>query len=295
MPVNPGVVVGGPPLTPPPLGLIQNTPLLVEGTALPERWEGGVRFSPEVCGLPGVWAVCSTGQLASGNNRRAIREYEPFVAIAFDECSAFGLGIEERAARARRALVAKDSLTLEREFWAGTLNPANPRLASAAQAEVLGYGYAPVQAMAVLTQGMSDAGVSRGMIHCRPYVLTFWLAKNVVRWVGNHYENARGDIVVPGSGYPGTGPNGELPVAGTEWAYGTEMVQVYRGQVLARPATEAEETMLSEAARRDPATGRFDNVLTFRAERMLAAVHNGCAAPDPTYTHVGVSVNTTAA
>jgi hypothetical protein len=293
MPTGPGDVVAAPPLAPPVQGLVRSTPLLVEDNALPARWEAGVRFAPEVCGLPGVWAVCSTAVLPSGNNRRAVRDYEPFAAVAYDECSAFGLNEQERQARARRALLAKDTLVLEREFWSGTLLATNPRLADATKAEVLGYGLQPVLALAALSQGLADAGVGLGMIHVRPWLATLWLSKNLLRWDGQRWVTLRGDIVVAGSGYPGTGPSGELPAGGVEWAYATELVQVYRGNVDARPAN-ADEVAVMEAMQKDPATGNYNNTLAYRAQRMLAAVHNGCAAPDPAFTHVAVSVNTAA-
>lgn len=292
MPVAPGIVVDAPLLTPPPTGLVQSSPLVVEGANLPDAWEGGVRFQPEVCGPPFTWAVCSTGAtsvLPGANNHRPARDFEPFAAVAYDSCSSFGADHEERAARARRALVAKDTWALEREFWAGTVVPANPRLASSS-AQTVGSGLSPKLALATLTQALADAAAGRGMIHARPFLVTLWASVDLLRWAGNHWETIRGDIVVAGSGYPGTGPAAEAPTAAAEWAYATEMVQVYRGTIDARPANSAE---IAEAFGKDAATGLYNNTLTFRSQRMLAAVHNGCAAPNGVSTHSAVSVNTT--
>lgn len=100
-----------------------------------------------------------------------------------------------------------------------------------------------------------------GMIHCMPEAVPNLLNS---RLTGKYLLDMFGNIIVPGIGYPGTGPNVDPPAAGTSWMYFTDIVAV-RVQKTGRtfPGSFAE------------ATRRVDNTITFRGFKIAGATFDG--------------------
>ena len=242
-------VFEGPQLTPPTISLLTAADIIpMEG----ERWERGFDLINE--GVEFDFATLGTG-LFSGSTcgpldpvivpggSGSTEDYAPFVLYATDKCSTWPAK-REFYDRAQRKLLAAEALVLEGQLWTGITT--NPFLADGAGVNnVQATTTIPMtatsakDAFAVLEQAMVTTpttgftlSMTRGMIHVRVQVLHALLEAQVVRRVGNIYLSPMDNIVVPGRGYPGTGPAGEA-VGATEWMYGHPgIVQVRRGPIL---------------------------------------------------------------
>lgn len=73
----------------------------------------------------------------------------------------------------------------------------------------------------------------------------------------------RGDTVVIGSGYSGTGPGGDVPAANRVWLHATSMIQLRLGSTILLPDTEAQ------------GFNRATNQRVIRAEQVAAAYWDG--------------------
>lgn len=221
--------------------------------------------------------------------------FAPYGIYASDASGTFSWRARDGEARAKRKLDAGLSYMLEHELWTGSTNVlgrANPSLQNAARVLTTG----PIcifDAIALLEQATADGdargsqkGGMRYMIHVRPKVLDYIEVNansNFVRRDGNMYLTPMDNIVVPGRGYPGTGPNADtggaaaLPAyplikgpgtyagpgsaitATTEWIYLTPVVEVRLDDVM----------VLGD----DPSQviSRRDNTVTYWAERIAHA------------------------
>lgn len=177
----------------------------------------------------------------------------------------FGRTQQERVDKVRRMLDAGLSKAVERELWTGATrtaaNGGDPVQALAYQGDLadaaadLGVtivrnpGYtvgdavstvAPVSlevGIGLLSQALADYGPGTlGMIHMTA------LAGDLATRSGQVVEDGRGgastlrtkgrgDLVVVGSGYPGTGPGGDEPddFPVVQWVHASKIVQVRRG------------------------------------------------------------------
>lgn len=258
--------VAAPPAAPPLYGLIPAAQVI---TGEDDHWEGGYTFVPEGSDGGGVLAPCDASY---GNPERPGDPVTgvPFYVWESDQCSRLGntpfSRYEDVVARARRNLQASESYHLAREFWKGELAATQPGwgdqpiLADPAS-DVLTTGAAtPLAAFACLEQGIAEAQRGgRGMIHCTPQMLTYWQSLYLIRPSGTLNVSALGTVVVADAGYDGSGPNGEAPTDGHQWAYGTGMVQVRLGPVQIVPGSEAE------------AVDRSDNTITVWVNRLASA------------------------
>lgn len=219
-------------LTPPRVSLLSAADKpTVEG----ERWYNGFDVITEGCEAGKVYAVCPPDGAAAKtlDGTGGTQLYEPFVIYATDKCSTYPAG-REFYDRAQRKLLTAESTLLEQQLWTGSLGLGNPKLADATTTHVLS---APVptnvtDAIAIMDQAIGACSASRGMIHIRPQLLPDALKYNAVRREGNVYLTGMDTIVVPGRGYPGTGPTGQA-VGAREWIYGHPgIVQIRQGPVI---------------------------------------------------------------
>lgn len=175
--------------------------------------------------------------------------FQPFVVDAWDRCSTFGFEAADYEGRARRALAARETKAVEAEWWRGQLFPSNPHLDNSGSAPaatnsttlVGGVAQTVSLSLALLVQAIADGNGGVGMIHARPLVVTRWMNQNMIRREtdGKLYTEA-GVMVVPGRGYPGTGPTGQAVSATSEWAYATDAPDIHRGPVEVFSNTMAE-------------------------------------------------------
>ena len=93
------------------------------------------------------------------------------------------------------------------------------------------------------------------------------------RRVGNLLMSELDNIIVPGSGYPGTGPGGTTPAATETWLYVTDLVNIRMDDPVVTPDNFAQALDWGQADQ--------PNTLRFRAQKLVAAdyanlVHGAC-------------------
>lgn len=242
-------VLAGPQQNPPRVSLISSADTVdVSGT----RWQDG--FVADLDGHGGAltFPVCPAENEAFDITATGgVMSYKPYVLYATDRASTYGSGIRNFFDRAQRKLVAGESAALESILWDGYAGTANPFLSDGAgdyastagnDTDCSGSALATVtisssvtavkDAFAVLEQEIGESSSARGMVHMRPQAFHALVDAAVVRREGNVWLSPMDNIVVPGRGYPGTGPTGQA-VGATEWMYGhAGVVQVRRGDIV---------------------------------------------------------------
>lgn len=256
------------------------------------RWVNGLAFEPEAC-LPGDdrWWDCPIPPSGTEPEPKDIpdgepvEEYRPWTAWVGDRCSLFGWEERDGAARARRLYASSEPRMLERELWRGDVAQAAdfPNRYLADPTRVTDLGEAPgLYALGELQQSIADRQTGRGMIHCTVRTANFWLSASVIRREGNLLLDALDNIVVAGTGYDGSEPDGVIdPTGDTQFAYATGLVQVRRDTSSAGQLQNGIMLLTQELAEN---VDRDVNDLEFRAERIVAAYWDGCV-------HTGIRVN----
>lgn len=241
------------------------------------RWEiGGFSITPENCVESSVWDPdCATWPiegkppLAVAGENSATYNVRPFAIDSVFECDAAGFQVVDFRGRAERQLAAGTSKALEFEFATGTLVPDNPNLVTGATVLGGGAAFPAKQAFALLGQYLSNTshgGV--GMIHAPTLVVDEWLQDfggAAIKEQGDRLRSVnRGDVIVSGTGYPGYGPDGIVPMVGQAWVYATSPVQYRLGEMFVFP------DRISEALNRDT------NDIEYRAIRQAAVGFDPC-------------------
>jgi hypothetical protein len=168
---------------------------------------------------------------------------------------------------------------IEREFWTGVLatagNYPNNFLANSADPNFVDLtpGGGPpsiARGQQILEDYLQQNGFGgQGMIHVQAQSAPNLLSARLVdgpRPDTQQLLSVLGNIIVPGAGYPGTGPDNEAPATGTAWIYATDVVEVRVDSdenVKVFPETFAE------------ALDRKTNLVRFRAEKFAAATWDG--------------------
>lgn len=177
----------------------------------------------------------------TANIEQNIRGALPFTVHAEFECSPVGLGSAE--AIASDALARVEQTQIETAFWTGTAGGQPvvfPHLA--ADTEVLDgdvvlqpvaspavTGADVAQALGALEQELADCYKGQGVIHVPRAALPTLDAWGLARADGNgRLVTLAGNLVVAGTGYTGSGPDGTTPAAGTTWIYATGAAWGYR-------------------------------------------------------------------
>lgn len=208
----------------------------------PRRWESGFQVWTEGCEVSYMTAICPPEDEIKDSDGGGERiTYRPYVVFATDKCSTFSN--RDFYGRATRKLILAESTRLESELWLGAAG-GNPALVGWTNADgaqepttitPANGTLTPVQGLALLDQALGDCSSGRGMIHIRPVLLPALLEAKAVRREGNVYLSPMDNIVVPGRGYPGTGPTGQA-VGQTEWMFAnTGIVQVRHSEIVFTP------------------------------------------------------------
>ena len=275
------------PASPPRVGLLASA--LRPDTA-PERWQNGIQIVPEDC-IPGVGSEaeppawwCHDEVDGSPSDAMAWPMhpepvfYRPWFARVGITCATTAFDAGDYQGRARRKYLASESRLIERELWSGRVAQAagfpNRYLTQLDSVELL--AEQPLtSALALLQLYLADRTHGRGMIHATPRTVSFWQHAGMLRREGNLILDVFDNIIVPGQGYYGSGPDTMQPlVPGViEWAYATSMIVV-----LTEPSVTVIPDQPSEAIDRDR-----DRV-AYQAGRVVAAFWDGCA-------HAAVPVN----
>lgn len=242
----------------------------------PTRWELGFAISPEGCVDIGYWDPDCVSipdgavdeRTKSVFDRTQVQGYnvDPFVIESSFECDAQSLNTIDFKARARRQLEAGTSKGMEFELWAGNQKPANPVLSTNATVLNGGATMSPLTAFAMLGSALSSKGAGgRGTIHAPTWVVDIWQHLNLItERSGRLMSVVRGDTVIAGTGYPGTGPGAATVDPGESWVFATGPVNYRLGEIQVHPESVRE------------AVNRRTNDAEYRAERFAAVNFDPC-------------------
>jgi hypothetical protein len=263
--------------------------LLVAATVTPlstDRWQQGVTWNPEQCGVSGRVSVgCEgdTDEIVAERNG-GIVEADPFAVWAADECSPFGFGARDWTGRVLRQLEATQSYQIANELWTGELH-IDDSLSGGWLTDhtTLNYSFQAdnvIDALGCLEQGLAVCGQGRrGMIHVTPQALVHLSAATAVETVGSTILTPLGNVVVADAGYDGSGPGGVPADSTTQWMYATSMIDV-----VLEPNPMLIPGEIEQAQALAQALDRSDNTITVRAFRMAMYRWDRCC-------HIAVEVD----
>jgi hypothetical protein len=212
--------VDPPHLQPPAVSLVRSANTPTDDTN--GRWAlQGIRYLPEANATVVVDDSCGASAGTYTHEDPDEVEWNPYVVLAYDECSLLSSFARDYIGRATRLLDAALPKAVEVEFESGTLAQAKswPNLylrkagvtnltpASGGAAVSIG------RAFALLEQALADCGFGgQGVIHCTRGVLPD-LVSTGLRRDGNLIRTLYDTLVVPGVGYSGAAP---LDATGTQ-------------------------------------------------------------------------------
>lgn len=259
--------------------------LLDSALDLPEpgdRWEAGITWEQVGCRQAVSYQqACDQETDLSGatGTSGGTAEHTPTTYYLPYECYVTGFPTEESKQRVDDLLAVAAIKGVEETFWIG-LTADTPN--------VTGYGadatggvindavtnptaLSVEEALARLGQALAWCGSgAQGMIHATPYLVNLWTQRRYICEDENGLlRTQRGDIVVSGSGYLGTGPEGNTdatPDAGTQWAYATSMVGIYKSDI------RHQSTALAEVI------NRSDNTVRWIAEQTIGYQKDECCS-----------------
>lgn len=253
------------------------------------RWEHGIAYTPnqynsgftaDPCGDVGTGSKPATGAPAEVT-------WDPYWIGDDTICSVFGnVDLEDINRRLSEAFTAKQSHLIEEVLWTNTVDSADfgsahPNVGISDASLVEGSGQ-PTQALIdagyiwtpnaynsypIVTafRDMTDAltaqlGGARGMIHVEKRILRDITYAGLAVQSGQRLTTTLGDhVVVPGTGYTGSGPNGDAASAFHTWIYGTSIVEVLLGPI--QPVGVGQAQLLN----------RTNNQITVRVEQLALA------------------------
>lgn len=231
-------------------------------------WQQGITFRDTSLLIGGRWPYSPGG--AHADKAAAVQAqvpiFMPFMVYLPVQCDELTFARDEiLMAEAMANAEAETAWAIARELWTGeTVNSVvvnNPALqlpypgpvggpAGVFPAANILAGLAdPVVAMGNLIQAYEDATHKGGaMIHVPAIAIPYLLAEKVIGQQGDVYIGPMGTIVVPGPGYPTTGPtgpktaiasSGTLAAANTAWMFITGPVEWDVTPIVIRPEDKA--------------------------------------------------------
>lgn len=267
------------------------------------RWTSGVAYRRNLPFLrpdgeggtvqgPGSWIPCPVDANSvdeTGQTGKAIRrddgliEWDPYAIYDGDGCTTLDSTFDDARQRTTDSLRVQSGHLVENVLWTGQVNgldfTANhPNTALASSDADLPNGTTSlgvVPAMSLMIETLADTiGGQRAMIHVPAELLPYLDFYGQVNRVGDLLTTFAADhIIVAGTGYPGTDPDG-VSEAGVTWIYGTSLVELFLSSI----------TVPTDAPTY-AAVGRSLNDIDVVAERMALAHFDRSA-------HIGIPVCT---
>jgi len=228
----------------------------IQHPALPPHWQQGVTWIERCPAGATTYDECLSDldsdatepppepPAKTPNVEQTTRGALPFTVYAEFECSPVGL--TDAATVAEDALARVEQQQVEATFWTGTAGGQEvvfPHLASDGeefdgQSVLLQPVASPVvtgadvaHALGELEQELADCYKGQGLIHVPRSALPTLAAAHLVTERDGRLYTPAGNLIVVGGGYPGTGPDGATPAAGTAWIYATGAAFGYRSDV----------------------------------------------------------------
>lgn len=203
------------------------------------RWQGGVSYRPINSNVPSAAAStyypCAAPYSIETEDGTVV-SWDPWGIALGDECLAGSTDEPEEVARADRRLAIQTEYLVSRTFWTGdvgsgtftSLGAPNRPLADNASDDLTSTGpVGVVTAFSRAIQYLADTlGSQRGMIHVAPVLLPFLAFYGVAIRDGFQVLTSIADhVVVAGTGYDGSAPDGSAAATGTTYIYATSMVR----------------------------------------------------------------------
>lgn len=270
--------INGAKVEPAKFGLL-NSETLVTLEGKEEEWASGAYIESIACNVDTrVVELCDPSHVAeiTAAGDRFV-QVAPFFIQTEYACSTFGFEANDYFAKAVQAMELCQGKAVEHELWTGELaqqdigvgfegdgNP-NRYLASLSAVSVAASGtpLRPAHGLALLEKALGDCGCgARGFIHSTRDVASS--LRKYLKPRGDVLETTLGTGYIAGSGYTGSGPNGEVPAGSLRWMYATGQVSVGLGKVETTPDTRSESI--------DTRT----NSVVVTAQRPAIATWDGC-------------------
>jgi hypothetical protein len=268
-----------PQLAPPRLGLLQS---VLRPSGVPSRWRNGITFLPEnaEAAAPETHSWWSCPDVDEGGQSAAdvqgskgldtappLVDYHPWTPHVDDTCSTDTT--RDYVGRARRRLAATLGRQVESELWTGRVAQAagypNNFLANSGSPFFEDLGTVNMTgALPRAQQFIADTIEGRGTIHANYLTVGLWAEANAVRREGNVLLDVFDNIVVPGTGYPGTGVDGEEPSPGQAFVFVTGLITYLEDNEVTLQPPKADMAI-------DPAL----NDVAYHAEKHVAAFWDG--------------------
>lgn len=200
------------------------------------RWENGAEYETLTCqGLDGLGLDCNDPESPTfdGGTEGTLGESEPFAVYGHFKCSPVGWTPESAQERATEHLLTREEQAVENALWTGDLGNA-PALATSSTTVLNDEDNSepvpvtPRQGVALLEQWIGETYGSLGLIHMTRAAATLYKDG---RASGGQLRTILDTPIVAGSGYPGTGPEGESVEGLESWIYASPAIFGYRTDV----------------------------------------------------------------
>lgn len=235
--------------------------------------QSGVRWEPTVCGVAGAFPVnCAStaGWPLPTFDGIPLVDAAPFGVSSGQDCKIVGTPIERLRALARARLRYTEQRAVENAYWTGdvfTDGVVSPHLAAGDAATPGGLvtvlsdvAVKPAVGLGLLEEAIGNFTGAVGVIHA-PRVGVGVLGSQVSESRGRLLTKV-GTRVVFGTGYPGSGPDGQARTDEATWLFATGPVQVVRGPILDLPGEDRE------------ALDRETNIALVQAVRIVSIGHS---------------------
>lgn len=187
--------------------------------ALTHVQQGNLDPGPNI-GLPKSLAATSGMGLAT-----------PFTVYGHFTCSPMGYTFASAQDLATAHLMNREEQRVEQAFWTCDLGNI-PGLACSMPTDVtVGAPDDLKIGLGSLEQFIATNYGNLGVIHMTRATALAAISEDLVTSTGGRLFTALGTPVAAGGGYPGTGPLGQAPAAGTSWMYATPAMFGYRSDV----------------------------------------------------------------
>lgn len=189
----------------------------------------------------------------------------PFTVYGHFTCTPIGYTASAAQDLATAHLMDREQQRVEQAFWTRDLGNVPGLVGMGATDVTIGIASDDLSiALGSLEQFIGTNYGSVGVIHMTRAVALAGLGLDLLTSSSGRLFTVLGTPVVAGAGYPGTGPAGEVPTAGTSWIYATPAVFGYRSEVF------------DSSARPGDLFDRGQNNLTAVAERTYLLGYDPC-------------------
>lgn len=202
------------------------------GVTLRDVWNAELSSWQPDCS---VWPGGNKPDITNPSGPLTWEDFAPFEVYTELTCQTSGrtVDMEELQQIAKDQLRVGATKAIEAELWTGAQSALGtldtPNLQTGAT--IVGGGTAVDYSfgLAVAGQALANCGIgARGFIHAPPIVAQMWAAQGHTEEDdrGRLITKTRGDVIVVGSGYPGTGVNGAAVSGNESWIFATSPVAV---------------------------------------------------------------------